>query len=183
MSDISAMTEAGEIADHKLQMLVLERRNAGRNMARFYVLAIEPTLFGEMALVRESGRIGSMGRRRLDLYPNRASAAESLDAWLVRKARRGYRVRVLRFPGSASLSVLFGLIGRLADKREHAKEHGLGSWAGRADFWGRAGWRSLGDLCRGTGNRLLSRMQRAVDTSAQPVCSVIFRTCRCKAPP
>jgi hypothetical protein len=73
--------------------------------------------------------------------------------------------------GSASHSVLFGLIGRLADKREHAKEHGLGSWAGRADFWGRAGWRSLGDLCRGAGNRLLSRMQRALDASAQPVCS------------
>ena len=43
-------------------MLVLERRNASRNMARFYVLAIEPTLFGEMALVREWGRIGSWGR-------------------------------------------------------------------------------------------------------------------------
>jgi hypothetical protein len=39
MSDISAMTETGEIIDHKLQMLVLERRNASRNMARFYVLA------------------------------------------------------------------------------------------------------------------------------------------------
>ena len=91
MSDISAMTETGEIIDHKLQMLVLERRNASRNMARFYVLAIEPTLFGEMALVREWGRIGSWGRRRLDLHPNRAAAAESLDAWLVRKARRRYR--------------------------------------------------------------------------------------------
>ena len=97
MSDISAMTETGEIIDHKLQMLVLERRNASRNMARFYVLAIEPTLFGEMALVREWGRIGSVGRRRLDLHPNRAAAAESLDAWLARKVRRGYRVRVSHF--------------------------------------------------------------------------------------
>ena len=59
------------------------------NMARFYVVAIEPTLFGEMALVREWGRIGSSGRRRLDLHPNRAAAAE--------KARRGYRVRVSHF--------------------------------------------------------------------------------------
>ena len=61
MSDISAMTETSEITGYMLQMLVLERRNASRNMARFYVLAIEPTLFGEMALVREWGRIGSMG--------------------------------------------------------------------------------------------------------------------------
>ena len=91
------MTETSGAAGYMLQMLVLERRNASRNMARFYVLAIEPTLFGEMALVREWGRIGSSGRRRLDLYPNRASAAESLDAWLVRKARRGYQVRVSHF--------------------------------------------------------------------------------------
>jgi predicted DNA-binding WGR domain protein len=97
MSDICAMTETSGIAGYKLQMLVLERRNPSRNMARFYVLAIEPTLFGEMALVREWGRIGSWGPRRLDLYANRAAAAESLDAWLVRKARRGYRVRVSRF--------------------------------------------------------------------------------------
>ena len=97
MSDISAMTETSGAAGYMLQMLVLERRNASRNMARFYVLAIEPTLFGEMSLVREWGRIGSWGRRRLDLHPNRAAAAESLDAWLVRKARRGYRVRVSDF--------------------------------------------------------------------------------------
>ena len=97
MSDIRAMTETSAVAGYKLQMLVLERRNASRNMARFYVLAIEPTLFGEVALVREWGRIGSWGRRRLDLHPNRTAAAESLDAWLARKARRGYRVRVSHF--------------------------------------------------------------------------------------
>jgi predicted DNA-binding WGR domain protein len=54
-------------------------------MARFYVLAIEPTLFGDTAVVREWGRIGSLGRRRLDLYPDTASAAEALlkgAAWL-----------------------------------------------------------------------------------------------------
>ena len=82
---------------------------------------------------------------------------------------RAILVENIHFTGSASLSVLFGLIGRLADKREHAKEHGLGSWAGRADCWGRAGWRLLGDLGRGTGSRLLSRMPRAVDASAQPI--------------
>jgi predicted DNA-binding WGR domain protein len=97
MSDIPAMTETSGIGGYKLQMVVLERRNASRNIARFYVLAIEPTLFDEMALVREWGRIGSWGRRRLDLHPNRAAAAESLDAWLVRKVRRGYRVGVSRF--------------------------------------------------------------------------------------
>lgn len=35
-----------------LQVLVLERRDPALNMARFYVLSIEPTLFGDAALVR-----------------------------------------------------------------------------------------------------------------------------------
>lgn len=76
----------------KLQMLVLERRDDERNMARFYVLAIEPTLFGDIALVREWGRFGARGRRRLDLHADHAAAAEALDVWLTRKSRRGYRL-------------------------------------------------------------------------------------------
>ena len=90
------MKDTGEVADHRLQMLVLERRDPSRNMARFYVLAIEPTLFGDMALVREWGRIGSQGRRRLDLHPSVSSAAEALELWLARKARRGYQVGASR---------------------------------------------------------------------------------------
>ncbi|WP_404513759.1 WGR domain-containing protein [Bradyrhizobium ottawaense] len=41
-------------------------------MARFYVLAIEPTLFGNTALVREWGRLGQRGRRRMDLFAGRS---------------------------------------------------------------------------------------------------------------
>jgi predicted DNA-binding WGR domain protein len=75
-----------------LQMLVLERRDGSRNLARFYVLAVEPTLLGDSALVREWGRIGTLGRRRLDLHPDAAAAGEALEIWLARKTRRGYRV-------------------------------------------------------------------------------------------
>lgn len=89
------MKDKGEAASHKLQMLVLERRDARVNMARFYVLAIEPTLFGDAALVREWGRVGSRGRRRLDLHAHRASAEEALEVWLARKSRRGYRIRAV----------------------------------------------------------------------------------------
>jgi predicted DNA-binding WGR domain protein len=70
-----------------VQYLVLERCDPARNMARYYVLTIEPTLFGDTALVREWGRLG---RRRLDLFAGRVQAVEALEAWLVRKARRGY---------------------------------------------------------------------------------------------
>jgi hypothetical protein len=89
--------------------------------------------------------------------------------------------RSLNFGGSASLSLLFDLIRcTVADKREHAKRNRLGSRAGRADSGRRARRRSLGDLGRGTGNRLLSRMQRAVDTSAQPVFPTSSRSARAR---
>jgi predicted DNA-binding WGR domain protein len=78
---------------NNLQMLVLERRDSGRNLARFYVLAVEPTLLGDSALVREWGRIGTWGRRRVDLHPDTASAGEALETWLARKTRRGYQIR------------------------------------------------------------------------------------------
>jgi predicted DNA-binding WGR domain protein len=92
----AAIEHVNETADPRLQVLVLERCEPSRNMARFYVLAIEPTLFGDMALVREWGRIGSSGRRRLDLHASVSSAREALNAWLARKVRRGYQIRALR---------------------------------------------------------------------------------------
>ncbi|MGB3389974.1 MAG: WGR domain-containing protein [Pseudaminobacter sp.] len=38
---------------------LLDRIMRERNMARFYELSVEPTLFGEVALVRRWGRIGT----------------------------------------------------------------------------------------------------------------------------
>lgn len=73
-------------------MLVLDRTDPQQNMARFYVLSLEPTLFGDAALVREWGRWGRPGRRRLDLFPDVEAAAEALEDWLRKKTRRGYRV-------------------------------------------------------------------------------------------
>ena len=75
----------------RLQLLVLERVDPAQNMARFYVLSIEPTLFDDVALAREWGRLGSRGRRRLDLYKDAAQAREALETWLRRKSKRGYR--------------------------------------------------------------------------------------------
>jgi len=76
----------------RLQMLVLDRTDPHQNMARFYVLSLEPTLFGDAALVREWGRWGRPGRRRLDLFPDVEAAAEALEDWLRKKTKRGYRV-------------------------------------------------------------------------------------------
>lgn len=86
------MDSAIETTSPRLQMLVLDRSDPQQNMARFYVLAVEPTLFGDAALVREWGRWGSPGRRRLDLYGDLDEAAEALEDWLLRKTKRGYRI-------------------------------------------------------------------------------------------
>jgi predicted DNA-binding WGR domain protein len=37
--------------------IVVQRRERARNVARFYVLAIEPSLYGDAVLVRAWGRI------------------------------------------------------------------------------------------------------------------------------
>lgn len=71
----------------------LERLDISRNMARFYAVSIEPTLFGDTAVVREWGRIGTLGRRRLDLFPSVAIAQEAFARLVVSKEKRGYRNR------------------------------------------------------------------------------------------
>ena len=70
--------------------IVLQRRDRARNVARFYVLAIEPSLYGYGVLVRAWGRIGSLSRQSLDLYASAGETSETLEAWLARKVGRGY---------------------------------------------------------------------------------------------
>ena len=76
-----------------IQYLVLHRCEPTCNMARYYVLAIEPSLFGDATLIREWGRLGRPGQRRVELYENQSYAVEALETWLQRKRRRGYELR------------------------------------------------------------------------------------------
>jgi predicted DNA-binding WGR domain protein len=71
--------------------LIFERIDRKRNMARFYRMSIEPTLFGGVALVREWGRIGTGGRRRLDLFETSRAAQNALDVLAITKVNRGYQ--------------------------------------------------------------------------------------------
>ena len=77
-----------------LNVLMLERVDRTKNIARYYVLSVEPTLFAEWALVRRWGRIGSAGRTRIDLHFSPPLAQIALDTWLERKRRRGYQLPV-----------------------------------------------------------------------------------------
>jgi predicted DNA-binding WGR domain protein len=68
----------------------LTRQNSDLNMARFYGITLQPTLFGEMSVVRSWGRIGTMGRARIDTF-GQASDAQAHAEMLERvKRRRGY---------------------------------------------------------------------------------------------
>ncbi len=71
--------------------LLLTRTDPTRNMARFYVLSVEPALLAGVALLRQWGRIGTRGRTRVELFANEADAMEALMRLAAAKTRRGYR--------------------------------------------------------------------------------------------
>jgi predicted DNA-binding WGR domain protein len=74
-------------------MIYLERHDSERNLYRFYRLSLEKNLFGEWSLVREWGRIGKPGQRRVDLCSSLDAAQAEHRAKLHKKQRRGYRSR------------------------------------------------------------------------------------------
>lgn len=70
--------------------LYLTRRDADRNMARFYRMEVAPDLFGGAVLIRQWGRIGGKGRELREWWPDAAGAGEALALWARRKTRKGY---------------------------------------------------------------------------------------------
>jgi predicted DNA-binding WGR domain protein len=74
------VSEDGSFALH----IVLERVDPVRNIARYYVLSMEPTLFAKHTLIRGWGRIGGLGRERLHFFGGEdASRAQiTLETWL-----------------------------------------------------------------------------------------------------
>lgn len=71
-------------------VLHLVRRDAARNIARFYRLELCPTLFGEVVLVRQWGRIGTLGRRSETIVVDPEEGGAALSRWCRRKRARGY---------------------------------------------------------------------------------------------
>jgi len=68
----------------------LRRVDPARNMARFYILAVQQDLFGGWWLVREHGRIGSPGRVMQTPFPTLDAAASALTKLWQAKVRKGY---------------------------------------------------------------------------------------------
>lgn len=71
--------------------VILRRVDPSLNMARFYRLQLQPTLIGEVTLMREWGRIGQSGTCHHDHYATEDAAKFALDALRQAKHRRGYR--------------------------------------------------------------------------------------------
>jgi len=70
--------------------LYVERVDPDRNMARFYTLAIEPTLFGTPRLLRRWGRIGTLGRTMIHHFEREEEAVALFLDLLREKRARGY---------------------------------------------------------------------------------------------
>ena len=75
--------------------LYIERRDPRRNMARFYALSIEETLFGQARLVRRWGRIGTEGRVVQHSFDDEGEAVCLFLELLRSKRMRGYGPRRL----------------------------------------------------------------------------------------
>lgn len=73
-----------------MTVVYLTHVDAGQNMARFYTMSLQPTLFGEWSLVREWGRIGRGGQVKATPYSAKAEAEAALEKLRAAKVRKGY---------------------------------------------------------------------------------------------
>lgn len=69
----------------------LRRIDPSQNMRRFYVLAIQPTLFGGASVIRNWGRIGTNGQSKIETFDSDRDAATAAMRLQKAKRRRGYR--------------------------------------------------------------------------------------------
>ncbi len=84
---------AATLADEQVLAPVrLTRIDPSRNMKRFYTVAVEVTLFDDVACTRTYGRIGGRGGRvMVGLYETQDEAAAALGRIVSAKLARGYR--------------------------------------------------------------------------------------------
>jgi predicted DNA-binding WGR domain protein len=79
-----------------VQTLRLVSVDPKRNRARVYVLTWQPTLWGEIALVRTWGRLDHPGRSQMTIYHDREQAQADLRRLLRRRLQHGYQLVVCR---------------------------------------------------------------------------------------
>ncbi len=78
------------MSDEPPPALLLHRIDHTHNMARYYALSVEMTLFGGSSLVRHWGRMGTRGQCKIDLFEDMAAAAHAMHRLATLKGKRGY---------------------------------------------------------------------------------------------
>ena len=74
-----------------MRNIALRRVDRDKNMHRFYAIAVERTLFGDWAVVRCWGRIGTCGRSMETWFSEPSPALTCAGQYEANKRRRGYR--------------------------------------------------------------------------------------------
>lgn len=78
------------MADKEILPIHLRRIDPAQNMRRFYVLAVQPTLFGGASVIRNWGRIGTSGQAMVRTFDQPEEADSALIRLARSKRRRGY---------------------------------------------------------------------------------------------
>jgi len=68
----------------------LQRRDPKRNQYRYYLLHVQPNLFGTWSFIREWGRIGQPSQVKIELCNSLEEATDAFHGKLRQKRRRGY---------------------------------------------------------------------------------------------
>ncbi|SCB49933.1 WGR domain-containing protein [Rhizobium multihospitium] len=71
--------------------LYCQRIDTTKNMARYYLLSIQPMLFGEVAVTRAWGRIGKRGGEKTEMFATEREAATHFLELARQKRVKGYR--------------------------------------------------------------------------------------------
>lgn len=74
-----------------LFQLYCQRVDETKNMARYYALSIQPTLFGEAAVVRCWGRIGRAGGEKTEVFDSERDAMVHFLNIARKKQAKGYK--------------------------------------------------------------------------------------------
>lgn len=70
--------------------LYLRRIDPAQNMRRFYLLSIQPTLFGGASVIRNWGRIGAHGQAMIQTFDEYVDADKAFAQLARSKGKRGY---------------------------------------------------------------------------------------------
>lgn len=69
----------------------LQKHDTATGQHWFYILCVQPTLFGGWSLMREWGRIGAEGQVKVDWHVSQEGAEAAFEALLRSKQESGYR--------------------------------------------------------------------------------------------